>query len=185
MPKSSAHPCFSMIERKGWIVNDPWDDEYGYSDDVDGEFPDQRWNKRIRNRQRAKRNRSDKKRTRRAERVESRDGTFRCKHCKTIVGAPISGGRHRNHCPLCLYSRHVDRKSPGDRSSDCRSMMPAVGLFTRRGGEQVLVHICSGCGVVRHNRVAADDNVVATMRLAIVTAHDHPDEQGDVAGRTA
>lgn len=101
-------------------------------------------------------------------RVEAADGTFRCRRCKTMVGTPISGGRHRNHCPLCLYSRHVDRSRPGDRLSDCRSMMQPVGLFTRGDGEQVLVHECRGCGVVRHNRVAADDNTVATMRLPVL-----------------
>ncbi len=101
-------------------------------------------------------------------RVEARDGTFRCRHCKTMVGPPISGGRHRNHCPLCLYSRHVDRSMPGDRAEDCHSMMPAVGLFTRRNGEQMLLHRCAGCGVERRNRIAADDNTVALMRLPII-----------------
>jgi hypothetical protein len=101
-------------------------------------------------------------------RVESRDGTFRCRHCKTIVGPPISGGRHRNHCPICLYSRHVDARSPGDRASNCRSMMTPVGVRARAGGEQELVHLCLGCGIERRNRVAADDNVVAVMRLPVL-----------------
>jgi hypothetical protein len=119
------------------------------------------------------------------ERVESRNGEFRCKECKTIVGVPISGGRHRNHCPLCLYSRHVDRSTPGDRVSDCRSMMRPVGLCTRRDGEQMLVHECLGCGVIRHNRVAADDNVVATMRLPIVPAHVRSAEHREAPEQTA
>jgi hypothetical protein len=114
-------------------------------------------------------NRRRAKQETRKERVESRDGTFRCRHCKTLVGVPISGGKHRNHCPLCLYSRHVDARRPGDRQSTCRSMMKPIGLFTRRSGEQVLVHECLGCGVMRHNRVAADDNVVEAMRLPVIT----------------
>jgi hypothetical protein len=105
------------------------------------------------------------------ERVESRDGTFRCRQCKTIVGPPISGGRHRNHCPLCLYSRHVDRSMPGDRAAECRSMMTPAGVFTRRDGEQMLLHICGGCGVKRRNRIAADDNAVSLMRLPVVDAN--------------
>ena len=75
------------------------------------------------------------------------------------------GGRHRNHCPLCLYSKHVDRSHPGDRRSDCRSLMEPIGTFHRPNGEQMVVHRCGGCGAERHNRIAADDNAVALLRL--------------------
>jgi hypothetical protein len=167
-------------------VNDPRNsdsyDVYGIYDEDGGHIPGFRKSNRER-RQRTKakpeRKARHKRLLSRSERVESRDGTFRCKQCKTIVGVPISGGKHRNHCPLCLFSRHVDRSMPGDRSSECRSMMHPMGLFTRRDGEQVLVHECRGCGVVRHNCVAADDNVVATMRLPVVG--DHPDEKAEAA----
>src|SRR4051812_24121476 len=54
---------------------------------------------------------------------------FKCRKCRSFVGPTISGGKHRNHCPQCLHSRHVDRSSPGDRKSDCRSIMPAIGTF--------------------------------------------------------
>lgn len=90
---------------------------------------------------------------------------FKCGHCRTFVGPPISGGRHRNHCPLCLFSRHVDRQSPGDRLSDCRSLMEPVGTWFRRNGEQVIVHRCLGCGETRNCRVAADDYHGACMHL--------------------
>ena len=92
---------------------------------------------------------------------------FKCGHCRTFVGPPVSGGRHRNHCPLCLYSRHVDRQHPGDRLSECRSLMAPVGTYFRRSGEQVIVHRCLGCDVERHCRVAADDLHVACMRLEL------------------
>jgi len=32
-----------------------------------------------------------------------------------MVGPTLGGGRHRNHCPFCLHSRHVDDARPGDR----------------------------------------------------------------------
>lgn len=94
--------------------------------------------------------------------------TFRCRACKQMVGPTLSGGRHRNHCPFCLHSRHVDGKTPGDRASDCRSLMAAVSLFARPSGEQVIVHRCLGCGFERYNRVAADDNPLAVMQLPLV-----------------
>ncbi|HET7037308.1 MAG TPA: RNHCP domain-containing protein [Thermomicrobiaceae bacterium] len=106
------------------------------------------------------------RRTRRAPEAD----TFRCKHCKRLVGPTLSGGRHRNHCPVCLYSRHVDGKTPGDRASDCRSLMEPIGVFIRPSGEQVVVHRCLGCDLERYNRVAADDNPLAVMRLPLVAA---------------
>jgi|CXWL01.1.fsa_nt_gi hypothetical protein len=78
------------------------------------------------------------------------------------------GGRHRNHCPWCLYSLHVDGLTPGDRQSDCGSRMAPVGVFARPNGEQVLVHRCLGCGFERHNRIAGDDDIAAVMRLPVV-----------------
>jgi hypothetical protein len=43
--------------------------------------------------------------------------------------------------------------------------MAPVGTFHRPKGEQVIVHRCLGCGIERHNRVAADDNIIACLRL--------------------
>ena len=77
----------------------------------------------------------------------------------------MTGGRHRNHCPNCLWSLHVDLKTPGDRASRCRSLMEPVGVVERRNGEQAVVHRCRGCGIDRHCRVAADDNPLLLMKL--------------------
>lgn len=100
----------------------------------------------------------------------ARQGTeeFRCRHCRAFVGPTIGGGRHRNHCPACLHSRHVDERRPGDRASDCRATMAPVARFDRPGGEPVLVHRCFGCGLERHNRLAADDNIALLTRLPLV-----------------
>ncbi|HET7767348.1 MAG TPA: RNHCP domain-containing protein [Chloroflexota bacterium] len=83
---------------------------------------------------------------------------FRCRRCKMMVGPPLWGGSHRNHCPFCLYSRHVDGRTPGDRSSECGALMEPVGVFVKGKGEHVIVHRCLGCGFQRHNRVAGDDD---------------------------
>lgn len=101
---------------------------------------------------------------------------FKCGHCKTFVGPPISGGRQRNHCPLCLYSRHVDQ-TPGDRKNDCRSLMKPIGTAFRRNGEQVIVHECLGCGEVRYCRVAADDHMILCEELPVLDLPAR--EQGD------
>lgn len=83
---------------------------------------------------------------------------FVCENCGQKV-APIKfGGSYRNHCPDCLWSKHVDTDEPGDRKSDCQGMMEPVGVFTRRTGEYVLVHKCQKCGFERYNRIAGDDD---------------------------
>ncbi len=94
----------------------------------------------------------------REPRFRTKRDEFRCRHCRMFVGLLPSGGSHRNHCPYCLYSRHVDLKTPGDRASDCGASMAPVGAFARAKGEQAVVHRCLGCGFERHCRVAADDD---------------------------
>lgn len=107
---------------------------------------------------------TDPRPKRRPPRTE-RDQAFRCRQCRQFIGAPISGGRHRNHCPNCLHSLHVDLRQPGDRRSECESLMRPRGLIERRNGEQMILHECLACGKTQPTRVAADDNSVLLMRL--------------------
>lgn len=100
---------------------------------------------------------------------QSPDEVFKCKHCRRLVCPPSSGGRHRNHCPYCLYSRHVDDRRPGDRMSDCGSRMEPIGHFQRPNGEYVLVHRCLGCSFERFNRIAADDDFDLVLSLPVQT----------------
>ena len=51
---------------------------------------------------------------------------FLCEQCGRHV-LPLSNGSYRNHCPFCLFSKHVDIL-PGDRASDCGGLMEPVGL---------------------------------------------------------
>jgi hypothetical protein len=95
-------------------------------------------------------------------------GVFTCRHCQSYVYTqPIySGVQNRNHCPYCLWSRHVDLTQPGDRMSACKAVMQPIGLTVKHGrnkygnarsGELMLIHRCSDCGKISINRVAADD----------------------------
>jgi hypothetical protein len=97
------------------------------------------------------------------------DESFACGHCGQRIGPLLSGGRNRNHCPFCLYSRHVDAERSGDRASPCKGMMEPIGVFERPNGEEVIVHRCVKCGFERFNRVGADDDeaqVGALPRIA-------------------
>ena len=95
------------------------------------------------------------------------DQAFKCGHCRQFIGAPIMGGRQRNHCPNCLYSKHVDHSRPGDRRSTCHSLMEPIGIVSRRN-EDVLIHRCLGCGKEDPNRIAADDNPVLLETIPII-----------------
>lgn len=87
-----------------------------------------------------------------------------------MCGRPVvpqgAGSEHRNHCPNCLSSLHVDEE-PGDRASDCGGVMEPVGVWVRKGGEWALVHRCRRCGKISSNRVAADDNPLKLMSIAV------------------
>jgi len=65
----------------------------------------------------------------------------------------------------------VDIK-PGDRNSLCRAEMEPVALWVSEGEELRILHRCSGCGVIKPNRVAGDDSEVELARLVdrLVTA---------------
>jgi hypothetical protein len=97
----------------------------------------------------------------------SRGDSFRCRHCRLDVPATAPGTNHRNHCPSCLWSRHLDADVPGDRAAGCAGAMEPIAVSVRADGEWALVHRCTGCAAVSVNRIAGDDNPFALMRLAV------------------
>ncbi len=80
---------------------------------------------------------------------------FACTQCGVDV-LPLVHGSYRNHCPACLWSRHVDVR-PGDRAADCGAPMRPVGWEQRPGKGFVVIHECVRCGCRRANRLALDD----------------------------
>ena len=93
-------------------------------------------------------------------------GSFRCRNCGLDVPFDAPGTAHRNHCPNCLWSRHVD-DSPGDRAAECGSAMEPIAVSVRGSGEWVLIHRCTGCSTLHLNRTAGDDNPLPLVRLAV------------------
>ncbi len=91
---------------------------------------------------------------------------FICAHCRQRVSASAPGSAHRNHCPRCLWSVHLDNQA-GDRAARCGGMMEPVAVSVRKGGEWVLIHRCQECGALRGNRIAGDDNELVLLSLAV------------------
>ena len=106
---------------------------------------------------------SDKRLSR--ARVTSR--TFRCRRCRLDVSLDAPGTAHRNHCPTCLWSLHLDDDVPGDRGADCGATMEPIAVSVRGDGEWVLVHRCTGCDEVHLNRTAGDDSPLLLLQLAV------------------
>lgn len=98
----------------------------------------------------------------------ARNDPFVCEECGESVPEIKYGGSYRNHCPRCLYSKHVDGEVPGDRTGDCAGLMKPIGVFTRRSGEYVLVHKCEKCAYERYNRIAGDDNFDLVTTLSTI-----------------
>ena len=111
--------------------------------------------------------RSRRQRSKQAGRSQT-DGGFLCKLCNVYVSSTtfLSGVQNRNHCPYCLWSRHLDLYTTGDRLSACKSPMKPIGLTTKATnkkygsdrGELMLIHLCTDCESLSINRIAADDD---------------------------
>ncbi|MCL2409603.1 MAG: RNHCP domain-containing protein [Oscillospiraceae bacterium] len=91
---------------------------------------------------------------------------FTCKVCGALVSPEDAGSLHRNHCPKCLSSVHVDIE-PGDRLSVCRGTMDPISVWVRKNGEWAIIHRCRICGELISNRIAADDNPALLMSIAV------------------
>ena len=92
--------------------------------------------------------------------------TFSCRVCDRLVFPTPTGGDHRNHCPNCLSSLHVDQE-PGDRAADCGGIMDPIGVWVRKKEEWAVIHRCRRCGKLSSNRVAGDDNPMKLMSIAL------------------
>lgn len=85
---------------------------------------------------------------------------FICEHC----GVEVTGTGYTNHCPECLWSKHVDNL-PGDRANSCQGLMEPVRLELN-GSEQDIVHRCVRCGVFKKNKRSDQDNAESIISLS-------------------
>ena len=99
-------------------------------------------------------------------RFEACNENFSCANCGRMITPENAGTQHRNHCPHCLASLHVD-DTPGDRKSMCGGIMEPISIWVKSKGEWAIVHRCKKCGKLSTNRIAADDNPVLLMSMAV------------------
>lgn len=84
---------------------------------------------------------------------------FKCERC----GVVVEGDGYTNHCPACLWSKHVDVE-PGDRAAECGGLMRPVE-YEAAGGGFDLIHECVACGHRKRNKVAPDDDLARLVAL--------------------
>ena len=85
---------------------------------------------------------------------------FTCDNC----GTNVTGDGYTNHCPKCLWSKHVDN-NPGDRQSDCGGMMRPVAI-EQKSGEFIIIHKCEKCGKTIRQHASDNDDMDTIIALS-------------------
>lgn len=85
---------------------------------------------------------------------------FTCEHC----GHGVKGNGYTNHCPQCLWSKHVD-KDPGDRAENCGGQMEPIRI-EGSATEPRIIHKCTKCGLERPVKAATEDDPEAILACA-------------------
>ena len=91
------------------------------------------------------------------------DEGFICENCHKEV-SPLNY-TSRDHCPYCLYSKHVDI-NPGDRANDCKGALEPVGIELSNKKGYVIIYKCQKCGQMHKNKSADDDNMDLIIKLS-------------------
>jgi rubrerythrin len=84
---------------------------------------------------------------------------FVCENCDTNV----KGNGYTNHCPVCLYSKHVDI-NPGDRAALCGGLMKPVAV-SKKDDKYILLHRCVKCGYEKNNKTAPEDDFENILKV--------------------
>lgn len=92
------------------------------------------------------------------KKFQRRVENFTCLNC----GLFVEGDGFRNHCPQCLFSRHVDI-NPGDRAATCLGLMRVADVKLEHG-QLILMHCCVKCGHHKRNQAQFDDSIDSIVK---------------------
>jgi DNA-directed RNA polymerase subunit RPC12/RpoP len=90
--------------------------------------------------------------------------SFTCENCWKEV-LPHTEWSARNHCPFCLYSKHLDNAIPWDRASNCHWIMPPIDIDYKKNKGNMIKHKCSTCQKTILNKIAPDDNFLDFVKI--------------------
>ena len=89
--------------------------------------------------------------------------TFICENCNKLVNK--SDYTARDHCPYCLYSKHVDI-NPGDRLNECKGLLVPIGIEKFKNTYKI-IYKCEKCKKIHKNIMHDDDNMDLIINLSI------------------
>ncbi|MGI6423203.1 MAG: RNHCP domain-containing protein [Candidatus Dojkabacteria bacterium] len=84
---------------------------------------------------------------------------FTCEHC----GSSTRGDGYTDHCPVCLFSKHVDI-NPGDRASSCGGLMEPIKAEPWHGGYRIY-YKCLECGYLHRVKSSKEDSLEVIFSL--------------------
>ncbi len=90
------------------------------------------------------------------------DEGFICENCQKEV-TPL-GYTSRDHCPYCLYSKHVDI-NPGDRQNNCKGLLKPIQLEKFKDTFKIFYKL-KKCKKNHKNIIAKDDNMTKIIELS-------------------
>ena len=90
------------------------------------------------------------------------DENFICENCGKEVTK--LGYTARDHCPYCLYSKHVDI-FPGDRANECRGLLKPISIEKYKDTFKI-IYKCTKCGQIHKNIMANDDDYDLIIELS-------------------
>ncbi|MDD2785358.1 MAG: RNHCP domain-containing protein [Patescibacteria group bacterium] len=94
--------------------------------------------------------------------MKLRKEDFVCEHC----GTEVHGNGRTNHCPNCIWSKHMD-EVPGDRMSLCRGAMKPIGVWVKMGEIVRVEHKCQKCNFSRFAPVLPEDNREELIKISV------------------
>ena len=90
------------------------------------------------------------------------DEGFICENCHKEV-SPL-GYTSRDHCPFCLYSKHVDI-NPGDRNNTCKGLLKPIGIEKYKDTYKI-IYKCLNCNQEHKNIIAKDDDMNTIIEIS-------------------
>lgn len=95
------------------------------------------------------------------------DESFICENCgKNVEELNYTA---RDHCPYCLYSKHVDIL-PGDRENLCHGLLKPVGIEKFKNSYKI-IYRCDKCKNLHKNIMALDDDMNLVIELSKNTTY--------------
>ena len=92
------------------------------------------------------------------------DEGFICENCGKEVFH--LGYTSRDHCPYCLYSKHVDI-NPGDRKNICCGLLKPIEIEKFKDTYKI-VYKCIKCNTLHKNIIAKDDDMNEIIKISNV-----------------